>query len=168
MLYKFKHINHKVMTHKSKSTFKSPAPVEAPKPAPQTGINTPTPATADDYNQAVANDPAVEAAKGVQIGESQKDEIKDTPENNEILKEDEKMKEDVASGEKIVIGDIPGYNQSVVNQPLVPDYNSNRPVYPTNEAYMLSEAAKGNLSTDPPSDKEVREINKKLDEDKNK
>ena len=119
------------------------------------------------YNESVANDPAVEAAKGQRLGESNPQEgIADTKDNNEILKEDKELKEDVAKGEKTVIGDIPGYNQSVIQTPLVKDYLSDRPVYPTNEAAMLALAAEGKLATEAPKDKEVREINKKIEDDK--
>lgn len=109
-----------------------------------------------DYNEVVANDKAVQDAKGASSSEvSPQEGIEENDENSEILKDNKKLREDVASGETTVIGAVPGYNQSVIQKPLVKDHLSDRPVYETNEAAMLALAAQGKLSTEAPSDADI-------------
>lgn len=72
-------------------------------------------------------------------------EINDDKESKAKVKEHEEFVEGLGTGEVKLSGDVKGTDLSTIKKPLVADPNSGRPVYETNEQYLKSEAAKGNL-----------------------
>lgn len=131
-----------------KTTAKAVAPKEVitPKEEP-----TKTPAT---FEGAEISDKPVALAEGDTSHElstsvsthdlSPNVEMDDSKESKEVIKEDEKVKEAISNGE---VSGLTGAQISVLSQPLVPHPETQKPVYATNEQWVLSQAAAGKLST---------------------
>lgn len=90
------------------------------------------------------NDTAIEHSKSVSTHDTvPKVEMDDSKESKSILKEDEKVKEVVNSGD--VIGLDPS-QISVLNKPMVAN-KAGVPIYETAEQRWLADAAAGKLAT---------------------
>ena len=71
-------------------------------------------------------------------------EMDDSKESKEVIKDDEKVKEAVNSGD---VAGLTAAQLSVLQKPMVADPISKKPVYETAEQYHLAMAAAGKLST---------------------